>query len=64
MPVRVMQAGLTCWPRSATEAPVRASMAGVRRAGSVKVVERTARSSGGARYEAVDGVLQGRPQIG
>ena len=47
MPVRVMRAGLTCWPSSATEASARASMAGVSRAGSLNVADRIASSSGG-----------------
>ena len=42
-----MRAGLICWSRPATEASARASMAGVRRAGSLKVLDRIARSSGG-----------------
>ena len=36
----------------------------MRRAGSLKVLARIARSSGGRGHEPVDGVLQGRPQVG
>ena len=64
MPVRMMRAGLTCWPSSATEASARASMAGVRRAGSLNVLARIARSSGGRGMSRSTALLQGRPQVG